>query len=322
MELSGRPLFDNPLDAELFVPRPEVERLQRNCRDGTNTLVLGGVGVGKTSLLRHVLLSLRDEVRPAVWIDGAFADDVVGLLSLIEEDLRHARPELPVPSGAGETVAVLVAMRNLGRHIPAGDDERVVIMLDLAPGGVDPHALFGRFRDELWQLPLTWVVAAPTTMKGQLQTPPADAFFEDVIELGPLDLDQQEELIRRRMGSDDTSPWHIPGEGEGNPRRLLRLVRETLRTGEPADAHFGARSARDAELAEQSHSARIVYEYLEDVGPTSASDEDLLTYLSWSRQRAAKVLSELEDAGLVRSETRQTGSGRPRKLFAIVPPAP
>jgi hypothetical protein len=322
MDLSGRPLFDNPLDAQLFVPRPEVERLQRNCRDGINTLVLGRAGAGKTSLLRNVLLRLRADGQPAVWIDGAFADDVVGLLGLIEDDLRQARADVPapLPSGPGEAAAVLAALRNLRRHVPG--DERVVILLDLAPGGVDPHALFGRFRDELWQLPLTWIVAAPITMRGELGTPPADAFFEDVVELGPLNLDQQQELVRRRMGPGDMTPWHIAGEGEGNPRRLLQMVREVVRTGEPVDAHFVARSVRDGELSTLGHPARVVYEYLEENGPTSASDEDLLTYLSWSRQRAAKVLSELEDNDLVRSETRQSESGRPRKLFSIVPPAP
>jgi hypothetical protein len=322
MELSGRPLFDNPLDAELFVPRPEVDRLQRNCRDGTNTLVLGGFGAGKTSLLRNVLLRLRDEGPPAVWVDGAFADDLVGLLGLIKDNLRQVRVDVPdpLPSGPGETAVVLAAMRNLRRHVPEG--ERVVILLDLAPGGVDPHALFGRFRDELWQLPLTWIVAAPTTMREQMRTPPANAFFEDVVELGPLSIEQQQELVSRRMDPGDKASWHIPGEGEGNPRRLLQLVREIVRTGEPIDAHFVARSVRDGEVASLGHSARVVYEYLEENGPTSASDEDLLAYLSWSRQRAAKVLAELEDNDLVRSETRQSDSGRPRKLFAVVPPAP
>lgn len=322
MELSGRPLFDNPLDAELFVPRPEVERLQRNAGNGSNSLVLGEAGAGKTSLLRHVLWRLRGDGLSAVWIDGAFADDVVGLLGLVENDLREARIDVPapLPSGPGETAAVLAAMRNLRRRIPGG--ERTVIMLDLAPGGVDPHALFGRFRDELWQLPLTWIVAAPTGMRGALTTPPADAFFEDVIELGPLTLDQQEDLIERRFGPGESTPWRLAETGEANPRRLLQIVRESVRTGEPIDAHFVARSVRDGELAALGHAARVVYEYLEENGPTSASDEDLLTTVSWSRQRAAKVLTELEDHDLVRSETRQSDSGRPRKMFAIVPPAP
>ncbi|HEY2052412.1 MAG TPA: hypothetical protein VGH14_00580 [Solirubrobacterales bacterium] len=322
MDLSGRPLFDNPLDAALFVARPEVERLQRNGRDGSNTLLLGEAGAGKTSLLRNVLLRLRGDGQPAVWIDGAFADDVVGLLSLIEDDLRQARVDVPatLPSGPGETAAVMATLRNLRHHMP--DGERVVILLDLAPGGVDPHALFGRFRDELWQLPLTWIVAAPTTMRGALTTPPADAFFEDVVELGPLSAEQQGELVGRRLGQGETTPWRLPGEGEGNPRRLLRIVRESFRTGEPVDAHFLARSLRDGELASLGQSARAVHDYLEEFGPTSASDNDLLVYLNWSRQRAAKVLAELEDAGLVRSEAGSGESGRPRKLFAVVPPVP
>jgi hypothetical protein len=322
MELSGRPLFDNPLDAELFVPRLEVDRLRRNGRDGSNTLLLGEAGAGKTSLLRNVFFLLRGDGQPAVWIDGAFADDVVGLLSLIEDDLRQARVDVPapLPLGSGETAAVVATMRNLRHHMPAG--ERVVILLDLAPGGVDPHVLFGRFRDELWQLPLTWIVAAPSSMRGALTTPPADAFFEDVVELAPLSPEQQQELIQRRLTPDEATPWRLSDEGEGNPRRLLQVVRESMRTGEPIEAHFIARSVRDGELATLGHPARVVYEYLEENGPTSASDEHFLTYLSWSRQRAAKVLSELEDNDLVRSETRQSESGRPRKLFSVVPPAP
>jgi hypothetical protein len=326
MELSGRPLFDNPLDAQYFVPRPELERLERNAREGTNTLVLGGVGSGKTSLLRQVLLSLRDEDLPAVWVDGAFADDVAGLLQLIEDGVSRgsehstARGVSSVTLAPGESAAVMAAMRGLRDRLAF--EGQVVVLLDLAPGGVDPHDLFGRFRDELWQLPLTWIVAAPSTMRVSLRTPPADAFFEDVVELSPLSVEQQQELIRRRLDPGEAPPWQVSGEGEGNPRRLLRMVREVMRHGRTVDDYLLARSKRDVELAPFGQSARAVHDYLEEFGPTSASDEDLLAYLNWSRQRAAKVLGELESAGLVRSDTQAGENGRPRKLFAVVPPQP
>jgi hypothetical protein len=324
MEFSGRPLFDNPLDAELFVPREEVERLEHNSDERTNTLVFGEPGSGKTSLLRNLMLRLRERQRQVLWVDGAFADSVLDLLGLIGDGLRDAQegelPPVPPPLGPGENAAMMAAMRGLRSGL--WGQERVVVLLDLAPGGIEPHALFGRFRDELWQIPLTWIVAAPTSMRGALTTPPADVFFEEVVELRPLSPEQQQDLIQRRLVDDEATPWRLPDEGEGNPRRLLRIVRDSIRTGAPIDAHFLARSIRDGELAEHGHAAKVVYEYLEENGPTSASDERLLAYLGWSRQRAARVLSELEEADLVRGATQPGEYGRPRKLFAIVPPAP
>jgi hypothetical protein len=328
MEFSGRPLFDNPLDADLFVPRLEVERLERNSVEGINTLVLGEPGAGKTSLLRNLLFRLRGGERKLgrqpLWIEAPLAESVLDLLHLIEAGLRDIGAERDgghalLPSDPSESAAMIAAMRGLRSRLQG--ETPVVVLLDLAPGGVDPHALFGRFRDQLWQIPLTWIVAAPTTMRGALTTPPADVFFEDVVELAPLTIDQQQELIQRRLEPGETTPWRLRDEGEGNPRRLLQILRESFRTGEPVDAHFLARSARDGELAVLGHPARVVYEYLEENGPTSASDGDFLANLNWSRQRAARVLSELE-GGLVRSETRQNEHGRPRKLFAVIPPAP
>jgi hypothetical protein len=324
MELSGRPLFDNALDAELFVPRPEADRLAQNSDQGINTLVLGEPGSGKTSLLRNVLFQLREQERHALWVDGAHAETVADLLVLIEDGLLGLRggvmnrnPMVPV---LGESARVVAALRQLGSRLEG--KERFVVFVDLVPGGIDPYSLFGRYRDELWQIPLTWVVAAPPAMRAALTTPPADVFFEDVVELEPLTPGQQQDLIGRRLGPDEMTPWRLPDEGEGNPRHLLQLVRESFRTGEPVDAHLLARSIRAGELAALGNSAKVAYDYLEENGPTSASDADLLFHLGWSRQRAAKVLSQLENAGLVRSETRQNESGRPRKLFAVVPPAP
>jgi len=323
MELSGRPLFDNALDAELFVARPEVERLERNSRERINTLLVGEPGSGKTSLLRNVLLRLREQEEPAIWVDGALAESTSDLAVQIEERLLNEfGGSLMSPSflSLSESTAVVARLRRLRELV--GGDRQVVVLLDLAPGGIDPFGFFGRFRDELWQVPLTWIVAAPRSMRTELLTPPADAFFEDVVELTPLGTGQQEELISRRLEPGETTPWRLPNEGEGNPRRLLQIVRDSFRTGEPVDAHFLARSIRDGELASLGHAARIVHDYLEEHGPTSASDEDLLAHLNWSRQRAAKVLRELEDAGLIRSDTQQGENGRPRKLFAVVPPAP
>jgi hypothetical protein len=324
MELSGRPLFDNPLDAGLFVPRPEVDRVDHNAREGVNSLVLGELGSGKTSLLRSVRFRLREEGHLSVWVDGALAGTMVDLLVLIEDGLIGQRggvlTQPPIIATVGESTRVVAAIHQLRSRLE--DDEPVVVFLDLAPGGIDPYDLFGRYRDELWQIPLTWIVAAPPAMRAALTTPPADVFFEDIVELAPLTPAQQQELVQRRLGARESTSWRLPDGGEGNPRRLLQLVRESFRTGEPVDVHFLARSHRDDELSLMGRPARLVYEYLEENGPTSASDEEFLEHLGWSRQRAAKVLSDLEIEDFVRGETRPSKNGRPRKLFAVVPPAP
>jgi predicted transcriptional regulator len=54
---------------------------------------------------------------------------------------------------------------------------------------------------------------------------------------------------------------------------------------------------------------------LEARGAASASDEELLRSLGWTRPRAVQVFSELEEAGLVASETEKGPTGRPRKVY-------
>ena len=54
---------------------------------------------------------------------------------------------------------------------------------------------------------------------------------------------------------------------------------------------------------------------LMDLGPVSASDERLLERLGWTRARAAQVLKQLEEAGLVVvTDEAADGPGRPRRL--------
>ena len=43
------------------------------------------------------------------------------------------------------------------------------------------RVLFGRYRDSLWDLPLTWVVAG----RRSAPPPPADAFFDRILKLAP-----------------------------------------------------------------------------------------------------------------------------------------
>jgi hypothetical protein len=324
MELSGRPLFDNPVDAAFFIQREEATRLEANCRDGINTLVLGGRGIGKTSLMRQVLYRLRESGFPAVGVDAAPAENVVDLLRLVSAALGRFRlaggtVDPVTASGLGEVGAILSGIRGLR---PEGDlaAERTAILIDLPPENRDLYKLFGRFRDELWQLPYTWVAVGPNELRVDLLTPPADAFFEEVVQLQPLSADQQVRMIRLRVDEDDL-PLPVPPEGEGNPRRLLEIAREVVRSGESFGRIFSDLVRRNDEVAELGRAASMLYAELEDYGPASASDKDFLARLGWSRQRAAQVLTDLEEAGLVSSEYRHGSSGRPRKVFVIERPS-
>lgn len=324
MELSGRPLFDNPVDAALFVDREEATRLEANSRDGVNTLLLGGRGIGKTSLMRYVLYRLRESSFPAVGVDAAPAEDVLDLLKLVTAALgrirlAERRIDLVTAAGLGEIGAVLHELRAL-RAEAESDGIRTAILIDLPSGNRAMHRLFGSFRDELWQLPFTWIVVAPPELRQELLTPPADAFFEDVLELAPLTSVQQDELIRLRLEPGEQTPWRLRSEGEENPRRLLEIVRESVRNGEPLDRRLDAFAERGQEVGRLGGAAARLYSELENYGPASASDEDFLNLLGWSRQRAAQVLQELERADFVRAELRRSEGGRPRKVFYIVPP--
>jgi energy-coupling factor transporter ATP-binding protein EcfA2 len=324
MTFSGRPLFDNPLDASFYVQREEALRLEANCRDGINTLIFGARGMGKTTLLRHVLFELREEQLPAIMVDSSPVEDALGMIQLIVAQL--GRPPIggkelnPQTAGLGEVGAILdelTALRAAGKAA----ERRTAILIDLAPATRSVHSLFGRFRDELWQLPYTWIVAAPDKMRLDLLTPPANAFFEEVIELSPLTRAQQEELVTRRLGPDqEKTSWRLHADVESNPRRLLEIVRESVRSGEPPDRKLEARAKRDLEVSDLGRAASMLFSELDNYGPASASDEDLLRRMGWSRQRAAQVFAELEQAGFVTADYRRADNGRPRKVFVVVPP--
>jgi hypothetical protein len=322
MELSARPLFDNPLDAALYVERPETEHIKANCRDGVNTLITGPPGIGKTTLLRQVLYQLREEGFPAVGVDAGPAEGVLELVQMISAAIGPRMPAVrgidPLSLvGLGETGSVLAEIRHLQEV--AQEEPRTAILLDLSGGQKDAHRLFGKFRDELWQAPFTWVVAAPRELRGDLSAPPADAFFADLVEVAPLNSEQQDALIAARLELGEQTPWRLPDQEEGNPRRLLEIVRNSIRAGHTPEQELRARAKREAEVSRLGRSASMLYSVLSEYGPASASDEEFLNRLGFSRQRAAKLLALLEREEFVTSETRAGEGGRPRKVFTIVP---
>jgi energy-coupling factor transporter ATP-binding protein EcfA2 len=326
MELGGRPLLDNASDRRLYVEHPEATRLREAAANGLNTLVLGARGSGKSTLLRQVALDLREEDRPSVFVDAAIVDSPLALLQIVRleagraptlvDAMREAfRAPLAPMSGLGENGGLLELVRSL--RAPLDMNDKVVLLVDALPAAKVAHPLFGRLRDELWQLPFTWVVAGDQAERGEFLTPPADAFFEEIVELQPLSADEQRRLITLRLGDEvDQAPWvkHLHAK---TPRELLALVRQGLRAGAEPDALLRARAERERKVSRLGRAASMLIAELEASGPSSASDPDLLHRLGWSRQRAAQVFAQLEEEGILQGHQQRGPSGHNRKLYAF-----
>ena len=298
--LSGRPLFATAADSELYVSLPEVEqRLGRAVERGLNTLILGDRGSGKTTLVQQLLLRRREAQQdpPAVYVDGSIPRTVMDVIELL-------RDQLGVPANVGETV--MQGLQNaLKPTTPDVRDSRLILarlrpLRDVAPavvildGLVDAdivHALFGRLRDELWGLPFTWVVTADTSQRSQFLTPPADAFFETTIVLRGLTVEEQGELLRRRLGDDWRMASPLIGEERDNPRRLLTAAREAVVDERPIEDVLRATGARAERAARIGRAASMMLAELENLErPVAASDPDLLQRLGVTRERTTQVL--------------------------------
>jgi hypothetical protein len=328
MDLSGRPLLDTDVDRALFAGREsEFERLLTAVEGRRNTLVIGERGAGKTTLLRQCALELRrrhPDSPPPVFVEGGLAADVRTFLELV-----RYRAGLP-PEGGGrqfeslarngrldDTLELPRLVASLAEASAGGD--RIVLVDDL-PANPIGETLFGRLRDELWQLPLTWVVAVTPAEAGSYLRPPADAFFDARVELGPLSEEQRRRLLAARAGP----PGAALAEtlDEGNPRRLLALARGALQEGRSAADIAAARVEHSERLSRVGEPARTLLQELESLGPASASDQELLRRLGWTRPRAVQVFGELEREGLVTSSLVKGTAGRPRKVYRPAPEGP
>lgn len=199
---------------------------------------------------------------------------------------------------------------------PSSQPSRVVLLDDLDEDG--RRKLFGRLRDELWELPIQWVVAG---MHSYLE-PPVDAFFESVIELVNLDEGTLQEMLRLRALSGSAEEQAMLRDiadslsatiAPCTPRRALSVARDIFLS----DDAMGA-SNRLEEMQElRSHlseSASRVLDGLIVHGPAHAGDEKLLAEIGVTRSRVVQLLAELETAGLATAQR----VGR-RKLYSAFP---
>jgi ABC-type cobalamin/Fe3+-siderophores transport system ATPase subunit len=308
MRFRNRPLLVDGVDEELYVARPAVEeRLRDEVRAGRNALLIGPPGSGKTTLLRKLAADLRAAGATVAAVNASLAEDGVGLLALVADALGAAVTLQETPRG-GESGAPLRLLAALD-WVPA--DEPAVVLVD---GTIDADAaydVFGRLRDQLWELPHTWVLATTEERSGALRTPPADAFWPARVDVPPMREPEITRLLRNGLSVAERARIAHRMPEEATPRRVIGLAQDLL-NGRPVE-----QSAASDRLGGPEATALAALEALHR--PASAGDEELLARLGWTRAYAGRVLAELLAAGAVRSFPGPVnGQGRPPKLYEPV----
>jgi hypothetical protein len=324
--LQGRPLLATAADSQLFVDREEeLAQLERSVDRGFNVAVHGERGVGKSTLL-HQLEYRKRGSRSVAYVDATGVDDVAELVDRIRATVngptaafREAIQDStnPPPLGSVLTHPGVASSLLTSRVRELGDAKPALILVDASAAPDATYALFGRLRDELWQLDHRWVVAVDAQDWPHLRRPPADAFFDITLELRPLDeADLAELLARRESGLKKLARAQIVKQSQGNPRRALELARLAIVEDRPVDEILNARGMRELAAAQLGRPHSMLLADLENAGePLSPSDEGLLDRFGWTRERAGQVFRELEEARIVASTQERQPRGRPRKLY-------
>ena len=344
LELSGRPLIATAHDAPFFVDRVEEVRAARESLEaGINVLLLGERGSGKTTFLRFLSKELEEAGWRAVFVEGSLATTPVELLTLIRarvspslelggigeqlvtsvqalQALNRPRTVARRPTGAaGDSEALLDLVSALGKDV-AGDKRRHVVLIDEVSSPELVHTVFGRLRDEIWQLPIVWIVAGHSKDVFALLRPPADAFFSRVITLEAFDEELAFRLLRTRVPRKQASDGllrAIVAESSGLPRDLVDTASAVVVRGANPEQLAISRERRERALDSLGEAAKRVVAELEANGPASASDERFLARLDFGRSRAAQIFRDLEQLGIVEASRDHSSGGRNRKVYGL-----
>ncbi len=301
------------VDRDLYVERPALEAaLLDPLLSGGNVLVSGPAGAGKTTSLRMLHHQLEQRDVSSVLVNATLAEGTVPLLELVADAFGLALEPQKHSAPAGALRPALEALGRL-RQAPAGG----CVLLD---GFMQPEVgleLFGRLRDEVWGLELRWALACRETLAVTMRTPPADAFWDRVVQMPPLAEDEVEDLLHRGLSDEERAG--LPGSWAPKdhwPRSVVRAVRDQIEgTTLEAPGQLEELRRREAEL--ERAPSMVLTELRELRRPAAAGDLELLGRVGYSRAYVARALAELEHRGLVIAapESTRGSQGRPRKLY-------
>src|SRR3954452_20329643 len=324
--LQARPLYDTGADQRFFVEPSGWERLVSAVDHRFNMALLGAAGAGKTTALRQLQLRLRGANETVVYVDGTQAADVDQLTRLVEYELAGraggARVDFASSGGAladgppGSTSLRLVGRLRALREIPA-----TVILVDCTRAAAVAYVLFGQLRDELWQLEHRWVVAVEDAERSLLLAPPADAFFDQFVSVS-MDAASLERMLSARGPGLSEQRLRQIAETTTSPRAAVQAARDGLTSTNGHDP-LAARLWRLEQAGALGRPHAMAMAELEALGGASASDEEFLRRLGWTRPRATQVLGALAERGLLAASDEQSPGGRrPRRVYRPVDPPP
>jgi len=220
-------------------------------------------------------------------------------------------------------------------------DEFVNICTEIKHRGIQPvflideadkmpdliHGILSSLRDTLWRTGAVYVLTCDEMTKPLMLRPPVDSFFERIVELHPLSYDEMVDFIRKRLKA-DLFPHEVYKmihlASNGIPRNIVRTSR--MIAEKHADEHWSPSDfvekassilKHDRAMSRSeflSRSERLVMQYVQDSGPSSASDKNLQTFLAVKRARLVQILTKLERLGFLKS-TQVPGTRR--KLYSL-----
>lgn len=269
-----------------------------------------------------MLNRIEGESSDAVLVNAASATDPWQLIRAIATRAnvpREISSEIAAPFQQVDPLTVPRVLRDIRTALQA-ENRRVTVLVDgPMPPGV-ANQLFGRLRDDLFVLPMTWLVVGHDERIAEYLTPPADVFFEAVERIDDLDGAGVERLLELRGAASllKRGGGRLKLAHDGTPRQVLALARAIqLQDGDGTVESMQRYADATAQL---SRGASMVLSELHGRGPVSATDPDLMLRLGVTDRHLRRSFRELEAAGLVETiPGSRNGSGRPATTFRLTP---
>ena len=331
LQISQRPLSGSAADAALFVDREHESRsVTRALKLGFNVLLLGDPRSGRTTFLHHLERVLKQ--RTITFVDlqryVSQADKILAIRAALGEDVRNRpRYERILETELADMAGLrrideepLIHESDISEMAAAAKDSRIVLLDNVDADFA--HLVFGRFRDVLWQFPHRWIVAGDVGRRMQYLRPPADAFFDAIIELKELSREEAEEVLLKRVSNAEPSkesvalrnviPAIVDSVPELTPGQLLAAARITLLNDEAPRSSLRKIASLQQHAAALGRNAAMLFSEVEALGPVHAGDQRLLRRLGYTRSRVVQLMKQLEEAGLVTARTE----GR-RRMYQV-----